>query len=75
MDPSWGMLKADILEVVWVMTLVFAPSEVENCFQPRIWSWCADDILVLKNVVALGVMVKFANGTEMCFFEKCGQSY
>ena len=25
-------------------------------------------------MVALGVLVKFVNGAEMCFFEKCGQS-
>ena len=30
MDSSWGELKSALLEAVWVMNLVFAPSEVEK---------------------------------------------
>ena len=26
MDTDWGVLKAALLEAVWVLTLVFAPS-------------------------------------------------
>ena len=33
-DPIWVMWKAAVLEVVWVMTEVFAPSEGTKSVSP-----------------------------------------
>ena len=76
MDPSWGVLKADILGGFRVLILVFVPSEVVKPVSPSKmvlvcwWSFGVEDFHS-DSVVALGVMGKFAGRAEMCFFARC----
>ena len=69
-DPSWGALKAAILEVVWVWTDEFAPLEVEKPVPPlglvlACWGNFEVEDFHSEFVVALVVMVKFASVAEM----------
>ena len=47
-DTSWVVCKAEVLEVVWVLTEVCALLEVTKWFHPWIWYWYAGDMLKLK---------------------------
>ena len=78
-DPSLMMRKVAVLEVVWVMTEVFAPSEVEKLVPPlELVLVCSGYFEVedfhFESVVALVVMVKFVSLVEMFFCAKCGKS-
>ena len=63
-DPSWGMLKAALLEVVWVRTDAFAPSEVaytvplSDLVLVR-WGYFEVEDFHSEFLVASVVMVKF----------------
>ena len=78
-DLIWGMLKVDFLEVVWVLTDEFAPSEVAKPVPPSelvlvCWGNFEVEYFHSEFVVALVVMVKFVSVAEMCFFSRCGKS-
>ena len=72
------MLKSALLEVVWVLTDVFKPSEVAKSVpSSELVLVCRGYFEVgdfhSKSVVALVAMVKFLSVDEMCFFARCGK--
>ena len=77
--PSWVMWKATILDVVWVLTEVFVPSEVAKPV-PTLdmvlvcWGYFEVEDFHSESVVAFVVMLKCVSVVEMCFCEKCGKS-
>ena len=73
------MCKAPVLEVVWVLTEVFAYSEVAKPVPPSemlfvCWRHFEVEDFHSESVVALVAMVKLVSVVEICFCEKCGQS-
>ena len=79
MDPIWGLLKAALLEVVWVQTDVFAPPEVEKLVPHSdlvlvCWVYFEVGDFHSEFMVALVVMVKLVSVAEICFFARCGKS-
>ena len=73
------MFKYALLEALWLLTLVFAPSKVAKPFPPSdvallCWLFLVVENFHLDSMVVLRVTVKFVCGSEMCFFVKCGQS-
>ena len=73
------MFKADLLEVVWVLTDAFAPSEVANLVPPSelvllCWGYFEVEDFHSEFVVTLVVIVKFVSVAEMCFFARFGKS-
>ena len=77
--PSWGVFKADILEAVWVLNLVFPPSEVAKPVPPSElvlvgWGYSIVQYFHSESVVAVVARVKFISVVEMCFCARCGKS-
>ena len=65
--------------MVWVLTEVFAPSEVGKPVLPSelvlvCWGYSEVEDFHSESVVAVAARVKFVSVAEMCFCEKCGQS-
>ena len=78
-DPSWYMWKDTLLEAVWMLADVFAPSEVAKPVPPSelvlvCWGYFEVEGFHSEFVVALVVMVKFVNLDEIWFLARCGQS-
>ena len=73
------MWKAAFLEAMWLLSLVFVPSEVVKPVPPLdmvmvCWWFLMVGDFHSDSVVSLGVMVKFVCRAELCFFVKCGKS-
>ena len=73
------MLKVDPLEALWVLTLMFEPSEVAQRFPTldlvmRCWWFLVIGDFYSDSVVTLGEMVRYASEADLCYFEKCEQS-
>ena len=78
-DPSWLIRKAEILEVVWVPTEVFVPSEVAKPVPPSelvlvCWGYFEVEDFHSESVVAVVVRAKFVSVVEVCFCARCGKS-
>ena len=79
MDPNWRMLKASLLEEVWVLTDMFSPLEVVKPVLTSelvlvFWGYFEVEDYQSKFVVAVLVMSRNLSVAEMCFFERCGKS-
>ena len=73
------MCKVALLEAVWVLTIVSAPSEVAKMVPTSdlvlvFWWFLVVEDSHFDSMVALGVTVKKLCGAKMCFFAKCGKS-
>ena len=73
-DPIWIMCKAELLDVVWVMTEVFEPSEVAKPVPTSelvliCWGFLEVEYFHSESVVALVARVKFVSMVEMCICE------
>ena len=60
LDPSWVMQKSAVLEVVWVLTEVFAPSEVTKPVPPSelvlvCWGYFEVEYFHSESVVAVNI--------------------
>ena len=78
MDPRLVMWKSAVLELVCVMTEVFAPLEVAKTGPPSemvlvCWGYVEVEYFHSESVVSLVVMVKFVSAVEICFCAKSGQ--
>ena len=80
MYPIWVMRKSAVLKLMWVLTEVFAPSEVAKPVTPSelvlvCWGYFEVEAFHSKSVVAVVVREKFVSVVEVCFCEICGKSY
>ena len=77
--PSWVMWKDEVLEVFWVLTGVFAPSEVAKPAPPSelvlvFWVYFEVEDFHSESMVAGVVRVKFVSVVDICFCSRYGQS-
>ena len=78
MDPSWVMWEAAILEVVWVLAELVAPSEVAKPVPPLelalvCWGYSEVEHFHYESMVAVVAKVIFVSVVEMCYCAIFGQ--
>ena len=70
--------KAVVLEVMWVLDELVAPSEVAKPVSPSelvlvCWGYSEVEDFYSESVVAVVARVNFASMVDMCFCARCGK--